>query len=165
MLIDTSLLYVQRYAHTARISLARRSFEEFEPLSRRSWLEKPSPLIAERLLEHDSEIQLERRDRTRIQAREAASISGVHSRVSCDAIITDVSTRGIRLIASEPFPAGASVIVEWARGFVPCTVRHFRPTDEGWVIGVEAEWLPGVLSLMEELKRTAQQRNRSILLP
>jgi hypothetical protein len=132
-------------------------------MSHRSWLESPPSRIAERLLHHSEEAATNRRDRTRIDANEAASISGVHSRTTCDATITDVSTRGMRLIAKQHFAIGTTVIIEWGRGFVPCTVRHFRPTDEGWVIGVEAECLPGVIRLLSELKESAQQRNRSVV--
>jgi hypothetical protein len=106
-----------------------------------------------------------RRDRIRIQACESATISRVHSKVAWHATITDVSTRGMRLLATQLFPIGTMVIVEWSRGFVPCMVRHFRPTLEGWVIGVEAESLPGVVRLMSELKESAEQRNRSLTLP
>ena len=121
--------------------------------------------LAERLLEHDNEGYFERRDGTRIQAEESASMSGVHTRVKCDAIITDVSRRGMRLLATEQFAIGSTVIVEWGRGFVPCTVRYCRPAERGWVIGVEAETLPGVVRLVSELMQSAQLRNRSLLLP
>jgi hypothetical protein len=133
-------------------------------MSHALWLEKrPSPKT-HRLLEHAYESERNRRDRTRIQACESASINAVHSRVTCNATITDVSTRGMRLVAKQHFAIGSTVIVEWARGFVPCTVRYVRPTLEGWVMGVEAECLPGVVRLMSELKQSAEHRNRSLLL-
>jgi hypothetical protein len=121
--------------------------------------------LAERLLQYDNEAYDERRDGPRIEARESASMAGVHTRIKCDAMITDVSRRGMRLTANEQFAIGSTVIVEWGRGFVPCTVRYCRPADRGWVIGVEAETLPGVVRLVSELMQSAQERNRSILLP
>jgi hypothetical protein len=132
-------------------------------MSRRPTSESIS--VAERLLQYENEANDERRDGTRIRAQESASVSGVHTRIKCDAIITDVSRRGMRLTATEQFSIGSTVIVEWGRGFVPCTVRYCRPDDRGWVIGVEAETLPGVVRLVSELMQSAQERNRSILLP
>jgi hypothetical protein len=133
-------------------------------MSRRHLFESTSSLT-ERLLQYDNEAHYERRDGSRIQAQEAASMSVVHSKIRCDAIITDVSRRGMRLTAEVQFPIGATVIVEWGRGFVPCTVRYCRPADKGWVVGVEAEILPGVTLLVSELMQSAQERNRSLLLP
>jgi hypothetical protein len=129
-----------------------------------SWLEKPPSAKTRRLLEHTNESENNERDRTRIPTSESASVTAVDSRVPCSATITDVSTRGMRLVTTQPFPVGITVIVEWSRGFVPCTVRYFRPALEGWVVGVEAEFLPGVVRLMTELKKSAEDRNRSLLL-
>ncbi len=132
-------------------------------MSRRPSSESVS--LAERLLEYDNEAPDERRDGTRIQAEESASMSGVHLKIKCDAVITDVSRRGMRLTATAQFPIGSTVIVEWGRGFVPCTVRYCRPAGDRWVVGVEAETLPGVVRLVSDLMQSAQERNRSLLLP
>jgi hypothetical protein len=121
--------------------------------------------MAERLLGFENETENERRHKTRIQARESAAISRIEARSTCAAIITDVSTRGMSLTAKEQFLVGSTVIVEWGRGFVPCTVRHCGASDAGWTIGVEAENLPGIAPLLSELVQSAQQRNRSRLLP
>ena len=129
---------------------------------RRSELDNP---ITKRLLQHENEMHYERRNGDRIQANEAASIAGVHSRITCDATINDVSTHGMNLTSTLHFPVGTTLIVEWSGGFVPCTVRHVRAGDEAWQIGVEVEPLPGVIHVLSELKRSAQERNRSILLP
>jgi hypothetical protein len=74
-------------------------------MSRRSSLETSSR-ITDRLLEYDNEAKFDRRDRSRIQAQEPASVSAVRSKITCDATITEVSARGMRLIATRHFPVG-----------------------------------------------------------
>ena len=120
--------------------------------------------MAERLLQHDREAAEQRRAHPRIQAAETVSVSAVQSNRSCDAVIVDVSTCGMSLTASSEFAIGSTVIVEWGSGFVPCTVRHCGLKDGAWVMGVEVEPLPGAVKLLSELVRSAQQRNRRLLL-
>ena len=122
--------------------------------------ESPSP-FAQRLLSDDT--PHDRRKDPRVQSNETAEMREVHAANACDATILDVSAHGMKIAAAQPFRPGATVIVEWCAGFLPCTVRHCTEENGVWLVGVEAEALPGVLALLVALKESAQQRNRQLL--
>jgi hypothetical protein len=117
----------------------------------------------ERLLSGADDALDDRRKHPRIRSLETAEVRQVRSQNSCEAVITDVSSQGLRLEVSRPFEAGATVLVEWSAGFLPCTVRHCKSENGMWVIGVQAELYPGVLSLLVALMQSAQRRNRTLL--
>jgi hypothetical protein len=124
---------------------------------------KPRSELTERLLSNSNDTADDRRKHARIQSRETAEVRQVRSKQFCEATITDVSLHGLRLVVDHPFENGATLIVEWSSGFLPCTVRHCKQENGIWLVGVEAELFPGVLTLLVALKQCAQQRNRDLL--
>ena len=121
-----------------------------------------SPLAARLLIGANDKLD-DRRKHRRIQSLENAQVRQVRSKDICEAVITEVSSSGMRLLVDKPFDRGATVLVEWSAGFLPCTVRHCAQENGMWVIGVEAELYPGVLALLVALMESAQERNRTLL--
>jgi hypothetical protein len=119
--------------------------------------------IAQRVLNAEGDAHDERREHPRIQALERAEVRDVRAHTGCNATITDVSSSGMQLVVGQSFSIGTTLIVEWCSGFLPCTVRHCKGDNGMWVVGVEAELLPGAQSLLVALKESAHQRNRDLL--
>jgi hypothetical protein len=117
--------------------------------------------ISRRLFVDSDSADAERREEPRIAALESASVRAIRSRMSYDATITDVSSRGLSLTSPEGFAVGTAVLVEWCAGFFPGTVRHANQSGENsWTIGIEVEPIPGCLTLLATLKQSAHEKNR-----
>jgi hypothetical protein len=116
-----------------------------------------------RLLFEGDALVRNRRDDPRIDTQEEVRLHGVQPQTCCDGTVQNVSSRGLRLHSAEAFAAGSTLVVEWNSGYLPAHVRHCRAIEDGWLIGVEVEMRPGSAALLDGLKRSALDRNRSQL--